>query len=215
VQAESEQARPWSAEGEVLRFRWRLEGVQGFVARLLSTLPTSGDAVMTLATDDEGRLEVVFRATSEKADEDEHWTYETLVDLDDWRTVRVRETYKFREKEREKNFDLEALQVIDVLSGLQRMRYEPRSAVGRSTIWSDAKTYPVAVTSGGTETREIGGRELALRRYDVRGYRVPDKRLWKARAEVWLTSDQAALPAEILYRQSLGKLRLTLVDPLP
>lgn len=200
---------------EVLRFRWRLEGVQGFVAKLFGVVPTSGDGVMTLSSDAEGRLEVRFTATSEKAGENDHWTYETLVDLAEWRTLRVRETYKFRKKEREKNFDLAEREVIDVLSGLQLLRHEPSSATGRDTIWSDGKTYPVEVTGRGTQTLDVNGREVPVRMYQLRGVRQEGKRRWKARADVWLSADDDALPVEMLYRQSLGRLRLTLIEPRP
>lgn len=202
-------------EPEVLRFRWRLEGVQGFLARVLGVVPTSGDGVMTLSTDSRGRLEVRFKATSEKAAEGDHWTYETLVDLDDWHTLRVRETYHFRKKRREKDFDLAEREVIDVLSGLQQLRREPSIASGRSTIWSDGKTYPVTVSPKGTETRDFGGRGIPVRMFELRGFKKQGERFWKARAEVWLTSDSNALPVEMLYRQSLGRLRLTLIEPQP
>jgi hypothetical protein len=202
-------------EPEVLHFRWRLEGVQGFVARVLGVVPTSGEALMTLGTDAQGRLEVRFTATSEKAGDDDHWTYETLVELPEWRTLRVRETYKFRQKNREKDFDLAEREVIDVLSGLQQLRRQPLGATDRNRLWSDGKTYPVEVSSRGTETRELNGRDVAVRVYELRGAKQTGERFWKARAEVRLTADARALPVEMLYRQSLGRLRLTLIEPQP
>jgi len=203
------------AQPEVLRYRWRLEGVQGFLARVLRVLPTSGDGVMTLSTDSSGRLGVRFEATSEKAAAGDHWTYETLVDPRAWRTLRVRETYHFRKKERDKNFDLAEREVIDVLSGLQQLRSAPGSATSRTTIWSDGKTYPVTVAPKGMETREIDGRKMPLRLFELRGSKVEGERFWKARADVWLSADADALPVEMLYRQSLGRLRLTLIEPRP
>ena len=200
---------------EVFRYRWRLEGVQGLVARLFGVLPTSGDGVMTLRTDSRGLLEVRFEATSEKAAEGDHWTYETLVDTEAWRTLRVRETYRFRKKERDKSFELAEREVIDVLSGLQQLRTAPRGAVSRKTIWSDGKTYPVTVEPRRVEVLEIEGRRIPAHLFELRGSRVDGERFWAARADVWLSTGPEALPVEMLYRQRLGRLRLTLVDPQP
>ena len=197
---------------EVLVYRWRLEGVQGVLARVLGLLPAAGDGRMTACENDQGRLEVEFKATSEKARESDHWTYQTVVDLAASRTLRVRETYLFRGKKREKSYELEESEVIDVISGLYLLR---RSLVGagRRKIWTGGKVYPVLVEVGEPTVRTVGERELAVRRLTLRRAREPGERKWKARADVWLTDDEAALPVEMLYQQRLGRLRMVLVDP--
>lgn len=198
---------------EDLHYRWRLEGLSGILTRLLTRLPTTGDAVISLRLRPSGRLDVAFIATSEKAAEDEYWKYETVVDPGAWRSLTVTETLHYKKKHKSKTVDLTELEVIDVLSGLQQLRYLPSGGVGRHTIWSDGKVYPVAVSTGALERRQVNGSEVMVRHLAIRGIKEPKQHLWKARADLWLTDDAAALPVEIILHQSLGRLRLALADP--
>ncbi len=197
---------------ERLHYRWRLEGLSGVISRLLRLLPTTGDAWMELRVEPYGRLEVAFTATSEQAREGDFWKYETLVDLGSWRSVKATETLHFRKKKKNESWNLEELAVIDVLGGLQLLRFSPPAEAERRTIWSDEKLYPVTVSSDGLERRLLGSREVTVRHVAIRGIREPNQRRWKGQADIWLTDDEAAVPLEILYSQSLGRLRMTLVD---
>lgn len=205
--------RPIAAAPEEFDFRWQLEGLSSWFARLFRLLPTSGDGRMTLAPDLEGRLAVTFVATSEKAGSNEYWKYETQVDLETLRTLHVRDSLRFGRKDRVKEYDLRELDVLDVLSGLQVMRYSAPTRPQSRSIWSSGKTYPVRVLLGPTESRTVFGQPTPVRKLSIRGERVPGQRYWSAYADIWLTDDPRALPVEIFYKQSLGRLRLLLVEP--
>ncbi len=206
---------PRAPRSEQLHYRWRLEGVSGVLSRLFGLLPTTGDALMALRVASSDRLEVAFTATSEKAKEDEFWKYETAVDLGAWRSLNVRETLHYGKKRKTESFELGEVEVIDVLSGLQRMRYAPPPQSERHMIWSDGRVYPVSVTMVGFERLEFNGDHLTVRHLSIRGLREPDQRFWKARAEMWVTDDEVALPLELLYHMALGRLRMTLVERSP
>ncbi len=194
-----------------LHYRWRLEGVSGVLSRLLGLLPTTGDAVMALRVVPDDRLEVAFTASSEKADAGDYWKYETVVDLGAWQSLSVRETLHYRKKNKSESFELAEFGVLDVLSGLQLMRFAPPAESERRTIWSGGKLYPVAITMVGFERLEYDGRAVTVRHLKIHGLKEPQQRYWKSRAELWLTDDEAALPVELLFHQALGRLRLSLV----
>jgi len=200
---------------ETLTYRWELEGVSGAIARLLRLLPTQGDGLMKLELAGGGRLSITFLATSEKASSNEFWKYETAVDLESWRSVLVRDSLRYGKKDRSKTFDLEELDVTDVLSGLHLLRLGPLDEAERRSLWSSGKTYQVLVTPEGKELRTVADQRMTVRKLSIAGVRVPGQKRWKARAEVWLSDDEAALPVELVYHQSLGRLRMTLVDWTP
>ncbi len=206
------QELPPGLRSQELHYRWRLEGLSSVLARLLTRLPTTGDAVIALDLVSSDRLEVAFTGTSEKAAPDEYWKYETEVDPGAWRSLRVTETLHYKKKHKTKTVELTDLEVIDVLSGLQRLRYLPNDGSGRHLIWSNRKVYPVAVSTAGTrERREVNGAGVTVRHLAIRGIKEPGQNYWKARAELWLTDDEAAVPVEIVFHQALGRLRMTLV----
>lgn len=209
VRGAQEPAR--APRSEELRYRWRLEGVSSWISRLFGILPTTGDGLMALRIEPGNRLGVAFTATSEKADPDEYWKYETAVDLAAWRSLSVRETLHYGKKQKSESFDLTELDVLDVLSGLQQLRYVVIDDSERRTIWSDGRVYSVMVTFHAFERREFESRDLTVRHFSIRGIREPGQRFWKSRAELWIGDDAAALPVEMIYHQALGRLRMTLV----
>ena len=210
--AEAEESSIGEPRSERLSYGWRLEGLSGVISRLFRLLPTSGDALMELRVEPHGRLQIEFIASSEQAKPTDYWKHETAVDLGAWRSVRAAETLHFRKRRKHRSWELEKLGVIDVLGGLQLLRFSPPGSVERRTIWSDEKLYPVTVASSGLQRRSVGGREVTVRHLAIRGVKERGARRWAARADLWLTNDEAGTPLEILYSQSLGQLRLTLVD---
>ena len=208
----AQRAAAGGPKSEDLRYHWKLEGLSGVLAKLLTRLPTAGDAAIRLERRSEDRLEVEFLATSDRATESDYFSYATVVDPGQWRSLRVTETLRFKEKHRTKTVDLSEYEVIDVLSGLQQLRYLASKRAGRHLIWSDGKVYPVEVSIGPLERRQVGGGEVMARHLAVRGLREPKRHLWKASAELWLTDDAAAVPVEIIFHQALGRLRMTLAD---
>jgi hypothetical protein len=200
-------------EGEVLTYRWRIQGVHGFLARLLRFVPTSGDATLSALPADSGHLICEFKATSEKAATGDHWTFRAELDVGEARTLRIRESKAFRGKSKEKNHELVDVDAIDIVSGIHMLRQSPPDRPRRQTAWSDGKLYPVLVTPRGYDKRKIGGQPMVLRRFTISGLREPGQRHWKSSGDIWLTDDDRAIPAEILYSRGLGQLRLTLVDP--
>lgn len=197
---------------EVLSYRWSIRGLQGALARVLF-FPAGGEGVFTLGRERNGYLRCEFRATSEKADDDEHWTFGALVDPGAERTVHVWNSYRFRGKEKEKTYDLESEDVVDVVSGIHLLRRSPPDKPRRLTVWSDRKLYPVVVSPQGHAFVEVGGERVLSRRFSVRGVREPGRRRWNAEAEIALADGDSAVPVEILYRRAYGSLKLELAAP--
>ncbi len=197
---------------ELLRYRWHLEGLQGFLAWLVRRVPTSGDGVMTTTPEGAGRVRYEFRATSPKAAEDEHWTYSSELDLSGPRTVRVVDSIKFRGKERQKIYELEQHDVFDLLTGLHMLRHTMPAEEQQTIIWSDRKLYKVRLIPGGLVARRVNGRQRILRHFTLRPVREPGVRDWNARAEVWFAVEEPMAPVEIHYRRMLGQVRLELQD---
>jgi hypothetical protein len=197
---------------EVLRYRWHLEGLHGFLAWLVRWVPTSGDGLMTSTPEGQGRVRYEFRATSPKAAAGEHWTYSSELDLSGPRTLRVVDAIKFRGKDRQKNYELEEHDVLDLLAGLHVLRRTMPEEEQRTVIWSDRKLHKVRLIPGGLVARSVNGRQRILRHFTLRPVREPGVRYWNARAEIWFAVEGSMAPVEILYRRMLGQVRLELQD---
>lgn len=198
---------------EVLRYDWRLQGLHGFLARLLRVLPSSGEASMSQTRCDDGRRRFEFRATSPAAEAGEYWAYVSETDAEGHYTVRVEETQIYRGKERRKEKTPDP-EVVDVLTGLQLIRREPPESPRMLVVWSDGKVYPVVVVPRGAGGRGDGEGSERTRHYAIRGVREAGSRMWKAEAEIWLSEGDPGVPVEILFRRGLGVLRLTLSEPV-
>lgn len=171
---------PATLPSEVITFRWKIEGLQGFVARLFNLVPTAGEGVLEVVPAGPGRIVCQFRATSHQESADDHWTYRVEVNLDQEKTEWVSDSWHFRGRHKEKEYDLSSESALDIISGLHLMRLSPPTEARRITAWSDGKVYPVMVTPHGLEQREVNGRLLIVRHISVQGIREKGQGFFKA-----------------------------------
>ena len=192
---------------EEIRCDWRLQGLQGTIARILPFVPASGEAVLTVTPHDDG-VRLRFRATSAAASAEEHWTYEAELDPAARRTLRVVESSRFRGRDRSREYDLRRSSVVDLLSGLHLIRLDLPKREQEGILWSNRRLYPVAVEPAGRESREIAGRRFELLRFVVRGRRQERHRYWNQSAEVWLAAEAPNQLVEMVFKQRFGHVRL-------
>jgi hypothetical protein len=102
--------------------------------------------------------------------------------------------------------------VLDVASGIFAIRSNPPDKTRRMEIWSDGRIYPVVVIPLGIETRQLPKRQVRARHYSIRGISVPGRNRWKGKLDLWLTTDAAATPVEILISRNLADVRLQLLS---
>jgi hypothetical protein len=100
--------------------------------------------------------------------------------------------------------------VLDVAAGIFAIRRDPPDKSRRMEIWSDGKVYPVVVIPLGVETRKLPGGTIQTRHYSIRGVNLPDRRKWKGKMDLWLATDAAATPVEILISRNLADVRMEL-----
>ena len=201
---------PANLPAEVINFTWKIEGFHGFVARLFRLVPTSGEGVLEVVPAGPGRVVCQFRATSHQESADDHWTYRVEVNLDEEKTEWVSDSWHFRGRHKEKEYDLSSESAIEIISGLHLMRLSPPTEPERVTAWSDGKVYPVMITPHGLEQREVNGRLRILRHFSITGIREKGQGFFKAQGHIYLADDEEATPVEIHYRRKGARLRLTL-----
>ena len=189
---------------EAFQYRWRLTNFLGRVAGLF--FPSRGDGLLTYRTDGAGHLVSQLEITSEKSEEGEFWLYGAEIDIRKGRTVRAWSSYRYRGKDKSRRAEVDERGVVDIASGILKIRQAPPEAVTPMRIWSDGKVYPVEVVPKGPTILRLGDRKVETRRFLVRGSGVAGPS-WKGRIELWLQEDEAATPAAILiYRSGIGVL---------
>jgi hypothetical protein len=196
------------AEGEEFHYRWRLGSLLGKVAGIF--LPSQGDGVLSFTPTDH-RLRSELLITSEQSRAGEYWQYGSEVDADQRHAVRAWSSSAWKGEEKSKSEEIEQRGVLDVVSGIYAIRRDPPENPRTMEIWSDGKIYPVVVVPRGREVREIDGKKIPTRHFQVRGYEAKGGRKWKGKLELWLAEDPAATPVEIRIERSLADLRLELV----
>lgn len=187
---------------------WRLEGLQGLLARVLPFVPASGEALLSVVPAAETHVDLQFRATSASAPDGEHWTYGARFDPRERRTLRVVESSRFRGRDKRREHDLRDQRVVDLLSGLHLIRLDLPERREDGMLWANRRFYPVSLEPSGIESRKIQGVRRNLLRFVVSGRRLAEHRFWEESAEVWLTEEAPNLPVEMLFRQRFGRVRL-------
>lgn len=211
VSSAAEAPHPLAASDEVLHYRWHLGSFLGALASLF--FPSEGDGELSFRRDASGDLVTELQITSEKSREGEYFRYGAEIDADKGTTVRAWSSYRWRGKVREKRADIEGEKVVDVASGIYAIRRDPPEKPRPMEIWSDDETYPVIVIPLGQETwTASGGRSVETRHFSVRGVRMHDRPYWKERLDLWLTTDGAAVPVQIVLQRSLATVSLELTD---
>ena len=196
---------------ERLVYRWRLQGLAGFIARLF--VPGRGEGLLETRPVGEGRLQTELRITSTKAGEEEYWIYGATIDPEGDRTLSAWNESHFRGREKRRAADLEGDEILDVPSGIRFLRRARPASPVRRRLWTDGKVYPVEFRREGRESRQVGGRTVVADLYTVRGVKVEGERYWDGGLDVWMSTGEPPTPLEILYRSGRGRVDLELVEP--
>ncbi len=189
---------------EEFQYRWHLTHFLGRIAGLF--FPSRGEGVLTHRTNDEGHLVSQLEITSEKTEDGEFWLYGAEVDTERSRTIRAWSSYRFRGKEKCRRAEVGQSGVVDIASGILRIRRVPPQTITRMKIWSEGKIYPVEIVPKGPTSLRVGDHKVETLRFLIRGTRDTGSS-WKGRIELWLQLDEAATPAAILvYQNGIGVL---------
>jgi hypothetical protein len=202
--------RPSVSLDEQFQYRWQLKNFMGAVAGLF--LPRQGEGSLTFKTTN-GHLRSELMITSSASREGEYFRYGSEIDKRTLQPIRAWSAYSWRGESKSKSEEIEKQGVLDVAAGIFAIRSDPPVKSRRMEIWSDGKVYPVVVLPLGTETRKLSGRSIRTRHYSIRGVSLPDRRRWKGKMDLWLSTDAAATPVEIVISRNLADVRMELKSP--
>jgi hypothetical protein len=195
------------ALNEQFQYRWQLKNFVGAVAGLF--LPRQGEGSLTFKTTN-GHLRSELMITSGSSRQGEYFRYGSEIDKLTLQPIRAWSSYSWRGESKSKNEEIEKQGVLDVAAGIFAIRRDPPDKSRRMEIWSDGKVYPVVVIPLGVEKRKLPGGTIQTRHYSIRGVNLPDRRKWKGKMDLWLATDAAATPVEILISRNLADVRMEL-----
>jgi hypothetical protein len=195
------------ALNEQFQYRWQLKNFVGAVAGLF--LPRQGEGSLTFKTTN-GHLRSELMITSSSSRQGEYFRYGSEIDKLTLQPIRAWSSYSWRGESKSKSEEIERRNVLDVAAGIFAIRRDPPDKSRRMEIWSDGKIYPVVVIPLGTETRKLPAGSIKTRHYSIRGVDLPGRRKWKGKMDLWLATDAAATPVEILISRNLADVRMEL-----
>ena len=202
-----------SAEGppanEEFRYRWQLRNFMGAVAGLF--LPRQGEGSLTFKRTN-GHLKSELTITSPQSKQEGYFRYGSEVDVLTLQPIRAWSAYSWRGESKSKNEAVDEHGVLDVAAGIYAIRNDPPTKSRRMQIWSDGKIYPVVVIPLGIETRPLPHGKVKARHYSIRGVNVPGERKWKGKLDLWLATDAAATPVEIVISRNMADVRMELMS---
>lgn len=193
---------------EEFHYRWRLSNLVGSVAGIF--LPNHGKGQLTFKTQDDGHLRSELLITSPETEKGEYFRYGAEINPVSARPIRAWSSYLWRGEEKSKSEPIKQAGVMDIVSGIYSIRQDPPAKARRMDIWSDGRIYQVEVVPRGTEFRDVPAGRVAARHYTIRD--LPGGRKWKGKLELWLATDEASTPVEILISRNLADVRLELVS---
>lgn len=205
AQAGAAQAAP----NEEFRYRWQLRNFMGAVAGLF--LPREGEGSLTFKRTN-GHLKSELTITSRESRSDGFFRYGSEIDARTLQPIRAWSAYSWRGEAKSKTEEVDKEGVLDIAAGIYAIRNNPPDKPRRMEIWSDGKTYPVMVMPRGVENRKLPGGTVRARHYSIRGLNLPGERRWKGKLDLWLATDQAATPVEILISRNMADVRMELLS---
>ncbi len=194
---------------EEFRYRWQLRNFMGAVAGLF--LPRQGEGSLTFKRTN-GHLKSELTITSPQSKQEGYFRYGSEVDVLTLQPIRAWSAYSWRGESKSKNEAVDKEGVLDVAAGIYAIRNDPPTKSRRMQIWSDGKIYPVVVIPLGIETRQLPHGKVKARHYSIRGVNVPNERRWKGKLDLWLATDAAATPVEILISRNMADVRMELMS---
>jgi hypothetical protein len=194
---------------EEFRYRWQLRNFMGAVAGLF--LPRQGEGSLTFKRTN-GHLKSELTITSPQSKQEGYFRYGSEVDVLTLQPIRAWSAYSWRGESKSKNEAVDEEGVLDVAAGIYAIRNDPPTKSRRMQIWSDGKIYPVVVIPLGIETRQLPHGKVKARHYSIRGVNVPGERKWKGKLDLWLATNEAATPVEILISRNMADVRMELMS---
>jgi len=194
---------------EEFRYRWQLRNLMGAVAGLF--LPRQGEGSLTFMRTN-GHLKSELTITSPQSKQEGYFRYGSEVDVRTLQPIRAWSSYSWRGESKSKNEAVDKEGVLDVAAGIYAIRNDPPTQSRRMQIWSDGKIYPVVVIPLGVETRQLPHGKVKARHYSIRGVNIPGERKWKGKLDLWLATDEAATPVEILISRNMADVRMELMS---
>jgi hypothetical protein len=199
---------PPGPAGEVLEYRWRLEGLLAGIAGLF--LPRQGHATLAQTPLPGGNQVSELHLIADGTEDGEHFRYGAELDPASGVTVRAWSSYRWRGETKQRESEVGQVGVVDIASAIQALRRDPPEQTRVLEIWSDGRIYPVMVLPGESRRRVLDGRPVEIRLYSIRGLSRPDRRTWKGRVDLWLADDPASTPVEIRVQRTFASVVLSL-----
>ena len=201
---------PASARAEeALRYRWRLDGFLGALASAF--VPSGGEGLLTVGPQAGGLIRSELLVTSTESAKGDYFRYGAEWQADSGRTVRAWSDQVWRGEKKSKETEVEEEKVTNIVSAIEMLRRDPPTAPKRLEIWSDGRLYPVLVLPRGTETRKLDGKPVPTTHLEVRGLKLPDRKIWKGELDLWIANDPLATPVEIQVEKKGVRVRLIFV----
>lgn len=194
---------------EAFRYRWELRNFMGAVAGLF--LPNQGEGSLTFERIN-GHLKSELTITAPQSKQEGYFRYGSEVDISTLQPIRAWSSYSWRGESKSKNEAVKKEGVLDVAAGIYAIRNNPPVKPRRMQIWSDGKIYPVVVIPVGTEMRNLPRGKVAARHYSIRGVNLRGERRWKGKLDLWLATDPASTPVEIVISRNMADVRMELLS---
>ena len=194
---------------EEFRYRWQLRNLMGAVAGLF--LPRQGEGSLTFQRTN-GHLKSELTITSPQSKQEGYFRYGSEIDVHTLQPIRAWSAYSWRGESKSKNEAVKEDGVLDVAAGIYAIRSDPPDKPRRMQIWSDGKIYPVVVKPLGTEMRQLPHGKVQARHYSIRGLDIRGQRKWKGKLDLWLATDAAATPVEIVISRNMADVRMELLS---
>lgn len=194
---------------ETIRYEWKLEGFLGAVASLF--VPGGGQGALSIREMGGGVERGELLITSTESAAGDFFRYGSEWNRGSGRTERAWSELLWRGEKKSKSAEVGQEGVIDVVSAIQMLRRSLPSTPRRMEIWSDGRLYPVLVLPRESDRRRLDGRDVAVRHLEVRGLRVPDRKLWKGELDIWIADDPSATPVRIEVARKGAHVRLSYV----
>ncbi|HWM89527.1 MAG TPA: DUF3108 domain-containing protein [Thermoanaerobaculia bacterium] len=194
---------------EEFRYRWQLKNFMGAVAGLF--LPRQGEGSLTFKRTN-GHLKSELTITSPQSKQEGYFRYGSEIDVRTLQPIRAWSAYSWRGESKSKNEAVDKKDVFDVAAGIYAIRNDPPTKSRRMEIWSDGKIYPVVVIPKGVEFRPLPQGKVQARLYQIRGVNIKDQRRWKGKLDLWLATDEAATPVEIVISRNMADVRMELLS---
>lgn len=194
---------------EEFRYRWQLSNLMGAVAGLF--FPRQGEGSLTFMRTN-GHLKSELTITSPQSKQEGYFRYGSEIDVRTLQPIRAWSSYSWRGESKSKNEEVSKDGVLDVAAGIYAIRSDPPTKSRKMQIWSDGKIYPVVVIPMGIEMRQLPHGKVAARHYSIRGVNIRGQRKWKGKLDLWLATDAAATPVEILISRNMADVRMELMS---